>query len=382
MRFLLHIGQSKTGTSAIQAFLTLNRQALIERGVLYPALQKGSLSVDLGSHNAFADALSGLSRYPYLSADEYMSSFREQAERFGCHTILLSAEHFFGGEPRIWDIESAEQYFALYRAKLNKLHALIGDDPVEIIVYLRSIREWLASAVGQTVRTERLISKKRIYRNDAQFLALARPVLDYSGLLDIWVSETKPDKITIIPYRRSQLLRGSSIADFLSRAGLDTFDFPYGSEDLQVNSSLTREWLEVKKRLNETPKSKTAERVAIRCLEDLSRTSGFSATYQLDRAIADDVTALEAEQDAALQRAFGVSVQSRQDRSNLAEDDLTTEQIDQFEFRFRAEMAKPKYRWLYVDLLVRAILRRHFPWVHASAHQLKKLHRRVRYKNA
>lgn len=381
MRFLLHVGQSKTGTSAIQAFLTLNRQSLIAQGILYPSLQTGALSVDLGNHNAFADALSGLSRYPFLSAEEYMRSFRAEAERNNCHTVLLSAEHFFGGEPRIWDIEAPDRYLPLYRAKLRRLRALIGGDPVEVIVYLRPIRDWLASAVGQTVRTERLISKKRIYQDDRQFLAMAAPVLDYCGLLDAWAEDVKPGKLTIVPYSRSQLVRGSSIADFLSRIGLEDFAFEFGSEDLQINSSLTREWLEVKKRLNRTDRSKTSERVAIRCLEDLSRTSAYSATYQLDRAIDAEVAILQEAQNIALQRKFGITLGSKPGKPDDGEA-ITPEQVSAFERDFHREVRRPKYRLLYVDLLVRAILRRHLPLLHGAAHQLKKLYRRRKYRNS
>ncbi|MCK5244960.1 MAG: hypothetical protein KAJ90_06790 [Desulfobacterales bacterium] len=60
MHILLHIGQSKTGTSAIQAYLTLNRLRLREAGVLYPSVTIGGMSVDIGSHNSVADTLAGL----------------------------------------------------------------------------------------------------------------------------------------------------------------------------------------------------------------------------------------------------------------------------------------------------------------------------------
>ena len=75
MQILLHIGQSKTGTSAIQAYLSLNRKELARNGILYPSVKIWGMPVDLGNHNPLADALVAVFRYPFLTAEQYFDQF-------------------------------------------------------------------------------------------------------------------------------------------------------------------------------------------------------------------------------------------------------------------------------------------------------------------
>ncbi len=53
-RLILHIGAAKTGTTAIQAFLSFNRAALEKSGVWYPDPRKFSRGGDEMGHNALA----------------------------------------------------------------------------------------------------------------------------------------------------------------------------------------------------------------------------------------------------------------------------------------------------------------------------------------
>ena len=53
-RLILHIGVAKTGTTAIQAFLSFNRVALEKSGVWYPDPRKFSRGGDEMGHNALA----------------------------------------------------------------------------------------------------------------------------------------------------------------------------------------------------------------------------------------------------------------------------------------------------------------------------------------
>ena len=79
MRFILHIGQSKTGTTSLQGVLAANRAKLTRQGILYPYVLVHGMGLNLPNHNSFADSLAGFIRYPGLQAEEYMVQFREQA---------------------------------------------------------------------------------------------------------------------------------------------------------------------------------------------------------------------------------------------------------------------------------------------------------------
>lgn len=176
MKILLHIGQSKTGTSAIQAYLTLNWTELGEQRTLYPSVTIGGLTVDMGNHNSVANALCDVMRYPNLPADACFAQFFAEAERTGARRLILGAEHLFGGEPRIWDVSNPDAFATAYRRKIERLKAYLQGHEVEVFVYLHPQAHWLGSVIGQTVCTERLTREQRIYESDRQLFEMAKPV--------------------------------------------------------------------------------------------------------------------------------------------------------------------------------------------------------------
>src|SRR5690606_11480887 len=172
---LLHIGQSKTGTSAIQACLTLNRGHLQGMGILYPPVSIGGFSVDLGNHNVLADAVTGWIGFPFLTAEQHFQSFWEQSRGAHYSRMILRAEHFFGGKPRIWEVENEAAYFRAYRDKVRRLSGFLDTLNVTVLVYLRPQADWLSSAVNQTVKIQGLIGDRQLYRDDNQFYDMMRP---------------------------------------------------------------------------------------------------------------------------------------------------------------------------------------------------------------
>lgn len=373
MKVLLHIGQSKTGSSAIQAFLTLNRAALLDQGVLFPVFMQAGVPLNFPNHNPLADALVGVRRFPYLTDAQCFSQFFAQAQRTGRSNMILSAEHFFGGEPRIWDITAEHEYWDRYRRKVQALAGSLHGHELHVLVYLRDQVSWLASAIAQTIRSEGLVSTKRIYRSDRQFFGAARPVLSYASLLDIWYDVLKPSKLEIVPYDRKALYGGSSISDFLHRAGIDGSLLKVGTTSMSVNTSLTREYLEVKKRLNDAPRSKTTERVIINILERLSQTSRQPTTYDLDPAVREEVIAFAREENQRLARNYGVELKlGNEDARHAA---LTAADINAAMKRFDDEYRRPKYRLTHLKFGAKAIARLYARPLHALLHQAKHAYR-------
>ena len=383
VKVLLHIGQSKTGTSAIQAFLTLNRKTLQEAGVLYPVARVSGMPVEMGAHNAVADALVGLSRFPYIDAEEYFAQFFAEAAQLKAELLILSAEHFFGGEPRIWDTNDSDEYFELYEQKIKRLAEFLQGHEVSIIVYLRPQLDWLASAVGQTVRIQRLISDRVLYEDDKQFFELMKPLLMYSKLLDIWSETLKPVNFAVIPYIRETLYKKSSISDFLFRAGLEHIRFPYASHDVQVNKSLTREYLEVKKLLNRTPRSKTSERVVIHILEKLSETSDMSSDYSLDPAVRQKLELLCEQDNERLNDRYRVEGIAFSSRGKSDRDESTVEEtrIAAAMLRFEKEYHSLHGWLLWTHFAIKNFLRNHCRPLHALLHQFKMAGIKHKYKN-
>jgi len=384
MRVLLHIGQSKTGTSAIQAYLTLNRERLLQAGILYPTVTIGGMPVDLGSHNWVADALVGLSRYPHLTAKQYFDRFFSEAEQIEAKMMILSAEHFFGGEPRIWDVSNENTFFGRYRNKVVALERFLAGHEVTLLVYLRPQVDWLASAISQTVRVERLISDTAIYHDDHQFFEMARPVLRYCTLMDTWVEALRPCNVMVVPYERSLLHKKSTVADFLHRTGLDYLDLPFGDEDLRVNRSLSWEYVEVKKMLNHRPKSKAEERTVITCLERLSGRNERIIPYRISEELSREVERFVAHENALLNERYikgDAKLRAREEGYQGSECERINEKaVADAMAAFKREYAKPRTQFLKIDYEVRAFLRGHAKPIHSTLHQLKRAYRRHVYR--
>jgi hypothetical protein len=380
MNILLHIGQSKTGTSAIQAFLTLNRMELQKAGILYPVANVAGLPLDFGNHNWVADAVAGESHYPHLTAEQYFDQFFSEAKQLNSRLMVLSAEHFFGGQPRIWQVKDDQDYVAGYRNKLKNLAKFMAGHQVTVLVYLRPQIDWLASAISQTVRIERLIGGKAIYRDDWQFFELSKPVLRYGRLLDFWNEYLQPWKMIVVPYVRDNLRDKSSIADFVHRAGLAGLDLPMASKTIQVNQSLSHEFVEVKKILNRSPKKKTSERVIIDCLQRLSARNGKGRPYSISPELMETVIRfVQPDLDHINQRYIGNGEPLKAVSDMVGTRSLTApsqEDVDAALAAFKREYRKPRTKLRWLDQATRAFLREHAKPIHGALHNLKTAYRR------
>ena len=105
MRLILHIGSDKTGTTSIQKALSLSRNYLAQKGVLYPQLENSD------NHNLLAVSFMGKERRQprrlvrrYGNSDAVLSAsgnawlaIKQQLEQNDFHTVILSGEHFLPG---------------------------------------------------------------------------------------------------------------------------------------------------------------------------------------------------------------------------------------------------------------------------------------------
>ena len=274
---ILHIGQSKTGTSSLQALLSEERDTLSKEGILYPDIMLGGVPLDLLEHNAFAESLSGIMRYPHLQPEAYVQNFMQQMEDKSCHTLLLSAESFLG-TPQIWAVGPPQDFFAVHRKKIERLKDLLPAKNCHIVLYLRRQDLWLESAIGHIIRYEGLLGQ-RIYESDEQISALLAPHLDYLQLVSLWQEVMQPFQFSVVPYEREALRGEDTAQDFLARTGLDAVLKLDGSIPRKLeNQSWSAECIELKKILNLKPKSKVKERSIIEILNRVNAKGDFPKT--------------------------------------------------------------------------------------------------------
>lgn len=374
MELILHIGQSKTGTSAIQHFLSLNRRGLARQKILYPAVNVAGGLIQVTNHNSFADAASNRIIFPFLQYEDYVRQYKSALLSGGYEKVLLSAEHFFGGEPRIWDCADPESYYLGYAEKVSRIGRFADGMTVTLLVYLRPQVDWFASAVCQTVRLQPLIKRGQIYRDDLQFLRLMSPVLNYDRILEIWRSVFPTARFIVVPYVRSELTNLNIVDDMCARLAIETGGFVGKEITEEVNSTFAQDFTEVKKILNKTDRSRNRERSVIKCLQFLSKSSEFDSGYVLSADVKTEIEQLVADSNAALSSKYLAagpfpceSVSSKKRNRRPDEHDVA-QALTAFEQEFR----KPRYRLLELNIATRAYLRENLPSLHSKLHRLKR----------
>ena len=138
-RVVLHIGMPKTGSSAMQEFLEVNRLPLLEQGIWYPdvGVERGR---GVRSNRTAGHAL--LVQSMLRGEQEIGSLLAQQIKTLGCpvDTLFLSVENifsdrFFKDNPRLNTVP--ELVFALVEA--------LGVSDVEVWVGLRRQDKWFQS---------------------------------------------------------------------------------------------------------------------------------------------------------------------------------------------------------------------------------------------
>ncbi len=131
-RLIFHAGLPKTGTTAVQAFAARHREALKDRGFIYPTFEPIS-SKYMEAHHHLAHAVADSSHQLSLAEVSDLLASWNQAASFKDDTILLSAES-------VWrHIDSTIQvgWIAQRQAFLERLAEQLQDFEVKMVIVLR-----------------------------------------------------------------------------------------------------------------------------------------------------------------------------------------------------------------------------------------------------
>lgn len=211
----LHIGRHKTGTSAIQHFLTQNRVRLRKLGWEYPRALSG-----LTAHHDFVAAL-GAGR-PGGKAQTHPGLLKREARRMGAWLQqpgrkIVSSEAFQNLDP-------------------EALRGVFPTDRTRVVVYLREPLDYLISSYAQKIQAQTARTPF------AAYAAAFRP--DYATFLARWAAVFGEDGLQVRIYDRSLLAGGDVLHDFVEALGLpaDELTFPEGG----FNPSIGPELIEFK----------------------------------------------------------------------------------------------------------------------------------------
>ena len=225
----IHIGTHKTGTSAIQDFLSLNRKVLEKKGFLF--LQK--------SRRDYFEVVNG----DNVVTPSKVKNFSELAKI--CHNkqkhVILSSESFV----KIKDV--------------SVIGAALQNSRVKIICYLRRQDDLKQSIYNQSVKVG----------FSEEITAYDKYPLDYYSLLENWSAAFGRDNVIVRVYGKERLKNGNSIDDFMDIFNLKLTG-EYHLPKANANPRLCPEALEYVKLLNHIWKNRKVAKRFSKALQDYS----------------------------------------------------------------------------------------------------------------
>ncbi|WP_162901384.1 histidine kinase [Breoghania sp. L-A4] len=207
MKVIIHIGATKTGSSALQHYLHKNSSRLAQDGVCYP-----NVGIASGAQHLIAAALHP-SAFRMHSNDlpdplpERLVRFRGMmtqalaaARSTNAHTLLLSSEYLWGEFP--------DSFFASW------MESLAGCD-VSIYAVLRRPDQWLQSSYLQALKS----GQDRDFGPWLDAILESSRGANYASVLKGWKTGIGDGEIHLCSYE-DQLARNAVFSDILKFVGV------------------------------------------------------------------------------------------------------------------------------------------------------------------
>ena len=218
MQFVLHIGTNKTGTSSIQRAFFENREALKERGVIFPLT---GLEPNTPAHHHLSRVLRGRRADELGMEPAWRDHFVQEIREYD--TCVLSSENFH-------TIPNPECVANLLPKKRTK-----------VVVYLREHATYMISWYQQAVQS----------RNTAMDLPefVDAFFISFTELVDRWAKVFGRKNVIVRQYDRRTLKNGDVVADLASivQPGLESV---FENDDFAFNQSVAGNLLFAKRLLN------------------------------------------------------------------------------------------------------------------------------------
>lgn len=212
VKLILHIGTEKTGTTTLQAFLEVNREALARQGFVYlktPGLSNSRKLVMCCMDDDQVDEeieLAGI-----IDPDvrerwrkDFLRDLKEECSTLNPgQTAIISSEHFHSRLTTESGIE-----------RLHRLLSDMGFMP-QIVVYLRRQDELAASLYNTLIRNG--YSQSKIFPETTNL----DPYFNYESLLNKWSSVFGKENLFPFIYKKNCIYHGGIVSNFSSFVKID-----------------------------------------------------------------------------------------------------------------------------------------------------------------
>jgi len=175
---LFHVGTHKTGTTAIQAYMSQCRAELAAQGILYPSLGPGSWP-EKEAHHKVVQAIARFSIVDRLRLRRYRR-WLDEAQAWARLTVL-SAEPVYRHVIGHASPDDLPGWFAAHRNYLDRLAGWLAGFDVRPVVYFRR-PDVLAVSMYKEHVVRRLLRGRE--RHFASFLSMTAPYYEYARHID------------------------------------------------------------------------------------------------------------------------------------------------------------------------------------------------------
>ena len=274
-RLILHIGTSKTGTSALQEFFAQNRLLLEEAGVGYYQPSRPFYPMGAGNgvflFRGVADSITG--KYRFQKQEDYAREFDAFVKYASARqTVLLSSEDFwqYGCENRA--------FWPLLRDKATG--AFGADVAIDLVVYLRRQDLFLYSRWKQDIKgstTLRMGFRGWLERG------MSRQMEDYRRHLDKLSDVFGQKSVIVRRYAKDEDDEWDIFKDFCQAAGLswtENYARPAGPQNPSVSLAATRAMIALRRGKANNKAARTAG-----LWQQMAAIELFSALYPEDKTL-------------------------------------------------------------------------------------------------
>lgn len=226
-KLYIHVGLHKTGTTGIQALLTVNTKQLAERGVLYPATGRIANTVEYTADPAYAHH--NIPLVTMSGDNSLLHKLIKEIKDSDSHTAVISSEVFM-------------QQFKNDLSNITRLAILRDYFEVKIVFYLRRQDSLYESVTNQQIKDGHVAPPLNTVK--------LPPYYNYLTWMNIWEKEFGEGNIIARVYEKGRLEGGSLYADFAGRVlgfkDIDNFILPVDG----LNPRLSGDTLKFKQALN------------------------------------------------------------------------------------------------------------------------------------